>query len=169
MRTRSLALCATLAIACSPGSSSPPAPRDSTPTGTPTNPSSTTPPATSDGGTDDGGTTATTTNPTLTCSATDRTRCQGNLLFYCDDKNAIMMHDCAGSGWTCMVDVCEPGAACCPPGSVASTVGCGTVTGLGACVGNVLQFCAGGKLFKIDCAAEQLSCKADGMKGFDCL
>ncbi len=105
------------------------------------------------------------TTRALSCgSLTALGTCSGAKMYFCDKTGMVGVQrtiDCAAYGQTCNPTAASDGGALCVPQGNCPT----GVTESGACSGNNLRFCEGGKLFTFDCGLDE--CKAVG--GFsDC-
>ncbi len=70
--------------------------------------------------------------------------------------------------WSCFVANCRTELDNC--GVDTSADNCGAVTEVGQCVGNVVQFCDGGRLVELNCAQDGQTCGFNNDEGYyDCL
>ncbi len=94
--------------------------------------------------------------------------CSGATLTYCDQGTSYQL-DCAASGKICAYDPTNEWYDCLAPAEQIAD-SCGAVTDEGACNGDELQYCDGGKLYAADCVAHGGTCGWVASKSwYDCV
>ncbi|MGI5829730.1 MAG: hypothetical protein ACOX8U_06125 [Bradymonadia bacterium] len=95
--------------------------------------------------------------------------CKGAQVEQCDDNGEIQAYDC-GNGMSC--ESYEKGGELFYSCFESGGEGCGEVTNVGTCDGEVLKFCSKktqGKLLTLNCGATSRKCmKIEDVYGFDC-
>jgi hypothetical protein len=92
--------------------------------------------------------------------------CDGDTLRYCN-AGQVETLDCAADGQTCGFQDPVVGYNCLTPAGAGD---CGAIDYAGVCQGDVLQYCDGGTLASIDCAASSRACAyVDDTVGNNCV